>query len=198
MLKVRESCERLCYGRTEHFSLWLIRWIRLIERFRASRNPTWCNNTWSIFSTVKRLHRKKKDQFQPHFRWFSKMQLFIWLNVNLLLPLLYQKIPLTKIIHHSINSLFFYSCLKLKNLLHKSIFMEQKCKNLKLRGFAHLGKAFIKKLGKKCQSKMRLERGNIFYSGLIWSLWSWKYQCCSPHLRVLRGRIEHAFWPRAT
>ena len=50
-------------------------------------------------------------------------------------------------VHNSVHSIIFYSYLKLKLLLHKSIFIEQKCKNLKLRGFVHLGKASKNSLG---------------------------------------------------
>ena len=43
--------------------------------------------------------------------------------------------------------LIFCRHLKLKNLLHKSIFMAQKLKNLELRGFAHLLSLFKNCLG---------------------------------------------------
>ena len=84
------------------------------------------------------------------------------------------------ILHHSVHSVIFYSCLKVKILLHKSISVEQKCKNLELRGFAHLGKAFKSSLCMialelLCLSKLRLEHGIFFYSVLVKGI-SGKYQ----------------------
>ena len=63
------------------------------------------------------------------------------------MPLSFQNTSMTSIIFHFVRSVNFYSYLKLKILLHKFIYLEEKCKKLELRGFAHLGIDFKNSLG---------------------------------------------------
>ena len=77
-------------------------------------------------------------RLQPHFLCFSNKQLLIWLNAKQVLPLSWQNTPPTYISFCSFSNIL--QSLKVENFLRMS-------KNLKMRGFAHLGKAFENDLG---------------------------------------------------